>query len=99
MEGRQTDAVVAGVEHLSATLERALDSHLDSPIDSVVDPFHGTREQLVSAFSLALFERGQVLVLIHPKHPDASLSCPEDGSGAGGATASEKHVSPLVNLL
>src|SRR5438445_2703694 len=80
MEGRQTDAVVARVEHLGATLERALVSHLDSPIDGVVDPVHGTREQLVSAFGLALFERGHVLVLIHPKHPSASLSCPEAGA-------------------
>src|SRR4029434_9983255 len=45
MEGRQTDAVVARVEYLGATLERALDSHLDSPIDGVVDTFHGTRGQ------------------------------------------------------
>src|SRR5437773_3755189 len=98
MEGRQTDAVVARVEHLRATLERALDSYFDSPIDGVVDPFHGAREQLVGAFGLALFKRRQVLVLIHPEHPYASLRGPKDGSGAGGATATENHISPLVNL-
>src|SRR5438445_8389403 len=60
MEGRQTDAVVACVEHLGATLERALDRYFDSSIDGIVDPFHGAREQLVGAFGLALFERRQV---------------------------------------
>src|SRR5262245_25449596 len=53
MEGRQTDAVVARVEHLGATLKRALDSYLDSPIDGVINPFHGAREQLVGTFGLA----------------------------------------------
>src|SRR5262245_54517045 len=98
MEGRQTDAVVARVEHLGATLKRALDSHLDSPIDAVVNPLHATREQLAGAFDLTLFECRQVLVLIHPERPYASLRCPENGASAGGATATENHVSPLVNL-
>src|SRR5215470_2847100 len=70
MERRQTDTVVACIEHLRTTLECALNGHFDGPIDGVVDPFHGAREQLVGAFDLALFKRRQVLVLIHPKHPD-----------------------------
>src|SRR5215510_5884445 len=98
MEGRQTDAVVARVEHLSATLERALDGHLDRSVDGVVDPFHGARKQLVGAFGLALLERRHVLVLIHSEHPYASLRCPENGPRAGSATTTENHVSSLINL-
>src|SRR6266446_835408 len=98
VEGRQANTVVAGVKHLPATLERALDGHFDRPIDRVVDAFHGARKQLVGAFGLALFKRGQVFILIHSDDPRTGLGCSENSPRAGGAATTENHISPLVHL-